>query len=308
MARCGGDPSLSPDVAVVRKVAATYSDANPLCREDHCVIMWVFNRSAPSAVRCTRYNASDFRDKKTECSVQMFLLFTLGLKRPVIGEYDCVRSAPFHPSIHNLGNVGPRGRVHASGAWFFTRLIDQLAYGGENMRHTVAKGMHHLYSADTTVTEVGCGTGTLTRELSVYFDHVYAVDTSLEMLQVARQKVADVSLEQLNAVDITQCSDVSIVCMMFHELPPTAQVQILTTLLNCTRGDVWIVDLDPSYVPSMAMLSGEPYVSSYLETIEATLEKVAACEGVALSTFEIIRHHVRGWVLKKNTLANDRVC
>ena len=36
----------------------------------------------------------------------------------------------FNPSIHNFGNIGVGGRLHAHVAKFATRSIDRLAYGG----------------------------------------------------------------------------------------------------------------------------------------------------------------------------------
>ena len=48
--------------------------------------------------------------------------------------YDCARTAPFHPRIHNMGNVGPGGVVHAACAAMATRWIDVVAYEGRNVR------------------------------------------------------------------------------------------------------------------------------------------------------------------------------
>ena len=41
------------------------------------------------------------------------------------------------PRIHNMGNVGLRGGVHAVLAPVATRIIDRVAYGGEDVRETV---------------------------------------------------------------------------------------------------------------------------------------------------------------------------
>ena len=219
----------------------------------------------------------------------------LGWRVPPVGKFDSVRTAPFHPAVHNLGNVGPLGRVHARGARAATWVIDQLAYAGVNMRREVAQQMATRYDEGTRLLEVGCGVGTLTRELEEMqtFD-IVAVDTSQEMLDRARKDV-NCTFLQKNGVDFEGTVDVSILCMVMHEMPQVAHRDMLAHLLRITTTAVWIVDIDPGYTPSPAMLSGEPYVPQYLETIESTID--AHATGRTLESLSPIVGHVRAWVI-----------
>lgn len=236
-----------------------------------------------------------------EQSIRMHSVFALclGLGIPPIGKYDSIRTAPFHPSIHNLGNVGFSGQAHAQGAWFATWLIDQVAYGGINMRKEFAQLVAHRYENGTKLLEIGCGVGTLTYELEKTnnFD-IVAVDTSQEMIEIA-QRCLKSPLTCLNGVDYNDTVDVSVVCMVMHELPPCAHRELLRHVLNITTLDVWVVDIDPDYQPSLTMLSGEPYVPKYLETIEAMIHQMANEAEMTVHTFSLIPGHVRAWNMQK---------
>lgn len=214
---------------------------------------------------------------------------------PPIGKYTDVHTAPFHPSIHNLGNVGFWGRAHAQGAWLATHMIDRMAYKGRHMRREVAIALADEFRDEpTSVLEVGCGVGTLTRELDrVRNFNVTAIDTSQDMLDEAR-KWTDSRLLCVNAVDHTETSDVAIVCMVMHEMPPSAHVAILDALKATTRRAIWIVDIDPVYEPSLMMLSGEPYVPDYLRTFEDTVRIAAPGQ---VESYALIPGHVRVWKL-----------
>jgi SAM-dependent methyltransferase len=226
-----------------------------------------------------------------------------GFRVPGTGVYTCVRTAPFHPAIHNLGNVGPLGSVHASGARFATWLIDQAAYRGRNMRREVAQGLAATLPSGARVLEVGCGVGTLTRELVRVDLAVVGVDTSEEMLRVARRRVPAAELLCENGADVhTRRADVAICSMVFHELPRRAHVDVLEAMIAATdlaHGDVWLVDIDPAYEPSVQMLAGEPYVPEYLATINATLTRTAQQHSLECSSVAIVHGHVRGWVLSR---------
>jgi SAM-dependent methyltransferase len=221
--------------------------------------------------------------------------------------FESIRTAPFNPIIHNLGNEGWFGARHAEASRFATWVIDQVAYDGLNMRATVADGMASVLPAQSTLVEVGCGTGTLTEELerSGTFD-IVAVDTSAQMLRVARNHVKNSTrLVLSNGVDIeTVLFDQNIttaaacvVCMVMHELPPVAHVDLLNAC-RIVANEVWVIDIDPDYIPSAPMLSGEPYVERYLACVEETVEAVAATRGDTVETFEIVPGHVRGWVMR----------
>jgi SAM-dependent methyltransferase len=226
-----------------------------------------------------------------------------GCRVPGTGVYTCVRTAPFHPAIHNLGNVGALGSVHASGAHFATWLIDQVAYRGRHMRREVAEGLAKTLPSRARVLEVGCGVGTLTRELVRVDLTVVGVDTSEEMLEVARRCVPSAELLCENGADVqARRADAAICTMVFHELPCCAHVDVLEAMIAATelaQGDVWLVDIDPTYEPSAQMLAGEPYVPEYLATIDATLARTAEKHSLDCTSVAIVQGHVRTWVLTR---------
>lgn len=229
----------------------------------------------------------------------IFLVYTHCVR---VGRYDCARTAPFHPSIHNLGNVGPLGSMHARGARVVTSLIDKVAYGGRDMRSEVAEVMKRSHPESLSVLEVGCGVGTLTKHLASRFESVIAVDTSKQMLHVAKQQsVEGVELLEMNGVDVAEHvrASVSISCMMFHELPKCAHKEVLRSMIAASDlEEAWIVDIDTTYTPSFTMLSGEPYLPDYLENIDSTIESVCGELSLELETFPVVEGHVRAWILR----------
>lgn len=222
--------------------------------------------------------------------------------------YSNVRTAPFHPSIHNMGNVGLSGRLHAALASGATRIIDSVAYGGRNMRRDLAEELGCRFTPATTrVVEVGCGVGTLTRELIKQgFSKLTAVDTSAAMITRAMHENPDgAAWRVLNGVDVPVVfdpQDLAIVSMVMHELPVSAHYELMGALVDATApgGEVWVVDISPSYQPSSMMLSGEPYVLEYLRTFQGTMREIASAPGLQLSEKELIDGHVVAYVLTRS--------
>ena len=219
---------------------------------------------------------------------------------PPVGEYNCVRSSPFHRNIHNFGNVGIGGRVHAVFARLATDMIDRMAYKGRVMRRELADRAARAVPPTAKVLEVGCGVGTLTNELERVFTNVTAIDTSQEMLDAARCTHA--TLVRLNGVDAAQVlgrdHDLVIVSMVMHEMPSLAYHEFVDALVEAApHGKVWIVDIHEDYKPSAMMQSGEPYVLDYLANITVTLREIARRAHRTLNTHSIIEGHVRLWTL-----------
>ena len=233
----------------------------------------------------------------------------VAMSTPPIHGFGCARSAPFHPSIHSLGNVGYFGQVHASGAWTVTRAIDKLAYQGRNMRHELAQKIAFAHDPGTRLIEIGCGTGTLTYELELMntFD-IVGVDTSNEMLNVARNIVKS-PLYCMNGVDIgnlpCKLFKVAVICMVMHELPKTAHEEVIDAALDAVTedGEVWIVDIDPDYKPSTTMLMGEPYVTDYIKIFDTTVNAKVDGKGMQLHSYALVKGHVRVWLASKRMLS-----
>lgn len=221
---------------------------------------------------------------------------------PPIGEYDCVRSSPFHKKIHNFGNVGLGGRVHAWSARLATAIIDVTAYRGRVMRREIASKAARSIPADANVLEVGCGVGTLTNELEQVFSNVTAIDTSQEMLDAAEFTRRHATLLCLNGVDVPvvlgRDHDLIIVSMVMHEMPSTAYPEFINALIDAApHGKVWIVDIHEDYKPSPMMQSGEPYVFDYLANINESLQTIAENAQRPLEMTSAIDGHVRLWIL-----------
>ena len=123
--------------------------------------------------------------------------------------YHTAHTAPYNPRLHMFGNVGILGKVHARVASLSTRVIDNAAYRGENMRETLAKQIHEesLLNNLTNVMELGIGVGMLTEELDNFgFNVSGGVDASPEMIEVAKERIpASATVWVENAADV--CTD-----------------------------------------------------------------------------------------------------
>ena len=210
-----------------------------------------------------------------------------------------IRSAPFHPRIHNFGNTGLGGCIHAFLAPAATRLIDQIAYDGENVRRNLAHRWARDYGEDAQVLEVGCGSGTTTRELAnAGFSKLTAIDTSDEMIRSARRRTSSkVAFKVMNGVDWQESVDLCILTFVLHELPLNAQWSMLSALTQHAV-EIVVVDIDPLYNPSTAMRSGEPFVDAYKQNANKFFRILAARKGFYLSRRSIMQGHVVEWRLR----------
>ena len=221
---------------------------------------------------------------------------------PPVGDYGCVRSSPFHENIHNFGNVGLGGRVHAVFARIATNMIDFTAYKGRTMRKEIAAEAARVVPSTAKILEVGCGVGTLTNELEQVFSNVTAIDTSQEMLDAAQCTRQHAKLVCLNGVDAADAlgrdHDLVIVSMVMHEMPSVAYPEFVSALLEAApHGQVWIVDIHEDYKPSLMMQSGEPYVLDYLSNITKSLKQIAHDAQRPLEIRSVIEGHVRLWIM-----------
>ena len=89
------------------------------------------------------------------------------------------------PRIHNFGNLGWRGLLHALVVPAATHAIDRFAYDGVDARKVIHESE---FPADKDVTDLCCGVGFSPARNG----RVTAVDTSTEMLTIARLRRPDV--------------------------------------------------------------------------------------------------------------------
>ena len=189
----------------------------------------------------------------------------------------------YHPDIHNFGNIGLRGRIHAELSPFFTKLIDNHAYNGKDIRSDIL----NKYSGKKII-DFCCGTGFSTQIGNT------GIDTSSEMLDVAKKTHNNKNFYFGNAENYGADNQYDIVTCMFsfHEMPNYAHNLIIDNAVRVAKEEIIIVDISPNYNPSKMMISGEPYIIDYLNSIQDTLND--------FSEFIYIDGHVTIW--KKNLL------
>jgi len=88
----------------------------------------------------------------------------------------------FDNRIHTFGNTGLFGGFHAAMAPMATKIIDDAAYEGMDVREMVSKDLNKLFSKNKAcVLDLCCGVGMSTRALGAAFKDaqlVVGVDTS----------------------------------------------------------------------------------------------------------------------------------
>ena len=172
----------------------------------------------------------------------------------------------FDPRIHNFGNVGFGGRMHAMLAPIAERVIDVVAYDGEDVR----TALHGRLDAGTVV-DLGCGTGSSTPPGAC------GVDSSNAMISVARSRFKDKRFVVADAETFGEedAYDTALVSYVLHEAPETGRRAILANAMRIARRSVYVMDISSSYIPSPLMLTGEPYVLDYLEKIDSEIAEIA---------------------------------
>ena len=179
---------------------------------------------------------------------------------------------PFHPKIHNLGNVGLPGAIHAELAPAFTKLIDIKAYTGRNIRQEIINKLQNNRS--NKILDLCCGVGISTAE--------YGIDTSPQMINKAKRVFPNKKFVAENAENILKSKHLEffvnvdiVTCMFaFHEMPEYAHQKIINNSLHLASKEVLIIDLSPEYKSSKFMRDGEPYLLEYQSTIEKTMDKL----------------------------------
>jgi len=162
----------------------------------------------------------------------------------------------FNPNIHNLGNIGLGGFIHAEMAYFSTKLIDKISYNGVDVRSKILTGYEKY-----CVLDLCCGVGMSTMENSI------GIDTSDMMINKAKNIFPNKCFYIGNAENFKPEVEIDVITCMygFHEMPEYAWKRIIENSLNIAKKEILIVDIAPEYIPSKAMLTGEPYIKNYLK-------------------------------------------
>ena len=180
--------------------------------------------------------------------------------------YSYMNLVPYwsNKNIHNLGNTGALGNLHAMTAPLMTKFIDRAAYGGRNVREEVYN------SLEGSVLDMCCGTGFSTKPGGV------GIDTSLEMLRFSKLFNPGSDYRYGNAETFGSNEEFDTVSIMFsfHEMPRDAHRNIIRNAIRVARKKVVLVDISQDYKPTTAMLSGEPYLLDYLDTFQTTIDNI----------------------------------
>jgi SAM-dependent methyltransferase len=200
----------------------------------------------------------------------------------------------FDRRIHNLGNVGPGGALHALMAPLATWAITQSAYGGVEPR----EWLWRMLPASAHVVDLGCGTGTSTPVGGL------GVDTSPAMVRLARAyrcsearegRATRFAVGNAETYGDDDAFDVATVAFVLHEMPREARLASIRNAMRVATSAVHIMDIAPSYVPRAMMLSGEPYLPCYLSHVEDDVRE--ATDGRLVVRTDVVPEHVVCWTV-----------
>ena len=169
---------------------------------------------------------------------------------PDVENYDATYW--YHPSIHNWGNIGWRGRFHATFAPLATWVIDQTSYSGIDVRRAVLSNTT-LFPPGASVLDLACGTGFSTSRGAV------GIDTSPEMIDIARLRRGDALFRQGNAETYGETNGFEVVSCMFatHEMPVAGRRRVLRNAMRVARKSVVVVDIDPDFQETLRAKPGQ---------------------------------------------------
>jgi len=203
----------------------------------------------------------------------------------------------FDSRIHNFGNIGFGGHIHSLLAPYATKMIDDKCYNSVNIRQLILSNYNQDFYKNNgrlpKLIDLCCGTGAST------WDNQLGIDTSSQMITQAKKihnknNNKNTQFLEGNAEDYGKEDefDTATIMFAFHEMPNYAHHKIIKNAKRITTRDVIIVDINPSYKPSILMLSGEPYLLNYKRTIHSLLKQHQ------FSYLEYIPNHVGIWVFK----------
>lgn len=183
---------------------------------------------------------------------------------------------PYDTRIHNLGNTGIKGALHAEFAPIATKIIDLKAYNGRNIRQEIIDKLENKNSngePTNKILDLCCGVGISTAQ--------YGIDTSPEMINKAKRLYPNKKFHIENADNFFKSNKLDfftnvdiITCMFaFHEMPKFAHEKIINNSLRLVSKKILIMDLSPEYKSNELMRNGEPYLLDYQKTIEKTMDK-----------------------------------
>lgn len=192
----------------------------------------------------------------------------------------------YNNKIHNLGNTGFLGNIHALASPVITKFIDENAYYGLDIRKQVFDDI------DGSVLDLCCGTGFSTKPGNT------GIDTSLPMLRHANlfNPGSNYIFGNAETFGETYSYDVVTCMFAFHEIPREGHINIINNAIRISRKKIIFVDISTQYKPSKMMLTGEPYIINYIENIDSLFDRYS------FRKENLIKGHVDMWTHTKNYL------
>ena len=205
------------------------------------------------------------------------------------------------PRIHNMGNIGFGGWVHAQLAPYATKYIDNIRYGGTDIRGMLIKNYQNYYkneyNSHPKMIDMCCGIG-----ISTMINQT-GIDTSIQMINKAKSLRNNKNIHMRknrkihtkfklgNAENYGKYNEYHCSTIMFalHEMPLDAQQKVINNCLRISSNNVLIMDISPTYQPSDIMISGEPYLYKYLNNINSLMKFYK------FNSIEVIPNHVKLW-------------
>lgn len=205
------------------------------------------------------------------------------------------------PRIHNMGNIGFGGWIHAQLAPYATKMIDIIRYNNNDIRKLLIENYISFYKNEfgknPKMLDLCCGIGLSTAKNQT------GIDTSPQMIEKAK-KIINSKNYQLhigknlftkfkigNAENFGNNKDYDCTTIMFamHEMPSDAHVRVIENCFRISRNNIIFMDISPTYKPSDIMISGEPYLNNYLSKFDKLMEEYN------FNNIEIVEDHVRLW-------------
>ena len=152
----------------------------------------------------------------------------------------------YNPNIHNLGNIGLGGKIHATLAPIARRMIDHISYNGVDIRKDIMSEYR-----DMKVLDMCCGIGDST------IKHGTGIDTSKEMINMAKFINRSNKFYKANAETYIPNENFDVVSCMFalHEMPIAAQYRVVNNAIKIAKKEVILVDISSDYTPKKLCLA-----------------------------------------------------
>ena len=150
---------------------------------------------------------------------------------------------PYNPNIHNMGNHGFFGKIHANLAPIFTQTVNDKIYMTD-----IRQDIINMEDENKTFLDVGCGTGFSTSSNPGSI----GIDTSFPMINKAKQLFPNKHFQPGNIEFWNTKNKFDIVTAMFvfHEVPQDSRKNIINKMKQIANEKIIILDIHTDYKPS----------------------------------------------------------